>query len=852
MFSLAWHELRRRPGALLGAIVMTVVGAALIMAFTVLYTSIDETRAPVERYAGTPVVTTGSPGMFTPEMVRHVAEVDGVARVVPELSFPVQLLTASGAPVVSQSEMAQLGHSWESAGLTPFEIIDGSAPTTSDQVVIDEGLAQRAGIGVGARVPVDIGGAVEQASVSGVARAPVGQMHQHSIFFAAPRAEELAGRGQGRVDAVGIVTEQRADPASVASDIRQYLTTALTGNVTAPSGLPVFQVAFGADRGEIEGILPSHRATAQAMVMLVWIVVAMAVVVIAGALVSSVRRRTAHIALIRAVGATPRQIRLLCQAEALLVAAVAALIGLPVGALLGWALVALARTTSMVSPVLTFHVSPASITMSVILIVVVTQLAAWWTSRAALRTRPGDLNGVEISTPRTRRTAVARTVAGVLVILAAGVVQAMGMAGALPASIMGTYGFIASLLIIVGVALLGSLLVWLLAASLRRLGVKSSPASRFLAIAQVAHHRRRYAGVSVPMTVGITLAGWAMVGLPLYALANGNAFADRIAAQTIVVDTPLVRDQHTGLSPQARQRLARTDGVTSTAGFWEGWVAALPAGTEAKGSALTWGIVATGEIGRQLALGAIDGHLEDVESGHGVALARSYASSTGSGIGSDVQVRLPGAGKVTTLPVVALYDGSANGDHGLIVSQQAVADAVGSRWSDYLLVSGTMSASSVDAALASQTVGVANHDRIVDSYVQGRSDIASSPGTIGIVMVGMFLILASVNALVLAQNDRIREISALRRLNVTPGEARRMVAWELLLTVVPACLLGLVAVAWMAFTMAGGDLSATAWAYPFLPLVSVCVATAIATVGAALIVVDGLQRRIAHRMRGVR
>lgn len=850
MLHLAWQELRRRPGTLLGAIVMTAVGAALITAFMVMYTSIDETRAPVERYAGAPVVAVGSPGMFTPEMVQDIAATEGVEGVVPELSFPVQMLDASGAPVVPQEDVAQFGHSWESAVLTPLNLTEGSGPSGRDQVVIDEALAQKAGVDVGASVPVDVGGVVRHLTVSGVAQSPPGQMHQHGIFFTAAQASELARRGHDRVDALGIMTAPGAAPSAIEAVVRDYLLRALAGNVTDPSGLPVFHVASGADRGELERVIPDHRATAQAMNMLVWIVVAMAVVVIAGAMVSSVRRRAAQIALIRAIGATPRQVRELCQAEALFVAAVAALVGVPAGALLAWALIALVRTTGTVSPILTLHLSPSSIATAVLLVVVVTQVAAWWTARSALRTRPGDVTGVEVSTSRIRRRARARTALGAATILAAGAVQAMGMAGALPNSVMGTYGLIASLLIIVGVALLGSLLVRLLAISARRPVGSVSPVSGYLAVANVSYHHRRYAGATVPMTVGLALAGWAMVGLPLYALGNASQFVDLIASQSIVVDTPLVRDEHTGLSPQARQRIAHSEGVRSTASFWEGWVAALPAGVEPIGSALTWGIVAEGEITQQLHLGTIDGDIGAIDAGRGVALARSYASSTGSTIGSDVQVRLPGAAELTTLPVVALYDGSENGDHGVIVAQRAVDQALGSRWSDYILVSGPSSTSPVAAALAPQTVGVQSHDNVLGSYVKGRTDLADSPGTIGVVLVGVFLILASMNALVLANNDRVRELTALRRLSTTPVEARRMVAWEMLLTVVPACLLGLLAVAWMAFSMAGADLAATVWAFPTLPLASVSVAAVVITIGATLVVVRGLQRRITRRGRG--
>ena len=76
-----------------------------------------------------------------------------------------------------------------------------------------------------------------------------------------------------------------------------------------------------------------------------------------------------------------------------------------------------------------------------------------------------------------------------------------------------------------------------------------------------------------------------------------------------------------------------------------------------------------------------------------------------------------------------------------------------------------------------------------------------------------------------------------------------MVAWEMVLAVVPACLLGLLAVAWMAFSMAGADPAAAAWAYPLTPLVTFSVLALLIAIGASTVVIRGLQRRIVHGLR---
>lgn len=852
MFGLAWREFRRRPGSLIGAAVMAAIGAALITAFLVMHTSIGSSRAPADRYAGTDVVAVGNAGLFTGEMVSDIAALPGVEQVVPELTFPVTLRDSSGSPVVAQQDVAQFGHAWDSASLTPMLLVEGTAPAGADQVVLDRELADRAGVRTGSAARIDVGGTVGDFTVSGVAESGHGPMRQHGVYFATERAAELAGRGNGRVDAVGVTASPGAEPAAVASAVQGYVGAALAGNVETPSGVPVFQVAAGADRGELEGVTGDHRATASAMNMLVWIVAAMAVVVIAGALVSSVRRRAAQVALLRGIGATPKQVLLLCQSEALLVSCVAILVGLPAGVLLAWGLLTLMRTLGAMSSVLTLHVDAVSLVTAAVVTLVVSQFAAWRSSRTALAMRPGDVTGTQSAgDPRThRRRAWARVALGVGALLAAGAVQGLGMVGALPTAVMGSYGLMASLLIIVGVALLGSSLVHVVAVWLRRPVAASSRVSGYLGAANVGHHHRRYAGTTVPMTVGIALAGWALVGMPLFALANANQFADRVEADTTVVSTPLVREEHTGLAEPAREAIARTNGVDAAAGTWEGWVAALPDGVNPTARDLTWGVVAAGPISQELALGQVEGDLAAVEAGEGIALGRTYAQEYGAGLGDEVQVRLPGASEVTTLPVRAVFEQDRGGDNGVVVAQQALSGAVGSRWYDYVFASGSATPQSVAAVVAPDTVTVDRHDGVVEAYMEGREAAVDPSGTVGVVLVGVFLVVASINALVVAHTDRFTEFSALRRLSLTPREIRSMTAWEMLLTVVPACALGLAAVLWMAFSMAGADLSAALWAYPATSLLSICVLALVATIAATVLVVRGVQQRIVRQDRG--
>lgn len=66
MTGIAWRMLRRQLGMLVGALIMTTIGAALLTAFVVIQESVSRTRAPVERFAAAEVVAAGNPACSRP------------------------------------------------------------------------------------------------------------------------------------------------------------------------------------------------------------------------------------------------------------------------------------------------------------------------------------------------------------------------------------------------------------------------------------------------------------------------------------------------------------------------------------------------------------------------------------------------------------------------------------------------------------------------------------------------------------------------------------------------------------------------------------------------------------------
>ncbi|MEU8381520.1 ABC transporter permease [Streptosporangium sp. NPDC048865] len=818
MLSIAWRTLRRQPGVLLGAFLMIAIGSSLINAFAVIQHSATHAEAPVERYSAVPVVAGGAPGLFTPDAVKRVRSLPAVHEVVPELTFIAIVLDGQGQPVLSPARIAQFGHASASARLTPFALREGRWPIGHDEVVLDRELAEAAGVSLGRQVPVLVAGASRTYRLAGIAEpgASRGRLpYQRALFFTDERAVELAGRGAGRVDALGIFVDAGSDPAAVTAEVRSSLNRTIQGDAPGPAGLPTLRVAAGADRGELEGSLPNDRATGQTMSMLTAIVALMAITVISGALITSIRRRARQLALLRAIGSTPRQIRSLCHTEALILTLVGGVAGGVLGLGVAELLVIVLRSREIFNPAFRVIYSVQPTVLALLVTVLAGQAAAWLTARAALRIRPAEaLTDSTAVAERTGRSTF-KIVAGVLALAGAGTVQVLGMAGLMPPALRGVYGVLASGLVMIGIGFVGSWVVYGLTYVSRAPVTALSSVSGYLAAANVRFQHRRYAGVVAPLAVGVAIAGWALSSLPLYTLSTTEEAVERISADYIL-RTPLLRDAYIGLGEEARQAVSGIPGVTATAGLWNAWAQATPvragSGKGIQDIAATYATVTTGAAGHLLDLQVQRGEL----SAEGVAVGAAYARQRGISLGDRVEVRITGASAPVVLPVTAVFGRDKGGQEGLVLPSGALSGHVAMPAYNQILVRAGSAAGPRLHGVAgpSGLVKVESTDEFRRQYVAERTADTPNIGVFAVVLVGGFLLLAAVGALVLGAADRAGEFHSFRQINAAPRQITMMVVWEMVLTVVPAWLLGVAATAWMAFLMAGGNIAAAVKAMP--------------------------------------
>lgn len=176
----------------------------------------------------------------------------------------------------------------------------------------------------------------------------------------------------------------------------------------------------------------------------------------------------------------------------------------------------------------------------------------------------------------------------------------------------------------------------------------------------------------------------------------------------------------------------------------------------------------------------------------------------------------------------------------MVAPVAALSPEVPGGWYDFVLVSGGPDGGSGSSVLEGEAtisgdVRVEDPGRFHRIYVEEREAAIDNLGTVATALVGVFLVLAAVNALAVSASDRKSELASMRRLNLTTSQINAMVGWEMVLTVTPAWLLGMGATAWMTLAMARGDVGAALWAFPWtvLPLVG-AFGLAVAVLGALL------------------
>ncbi|WP_156325265.1 ABC transporter permease [Nonomuraea sp. SBT364] len=823
---LAWRTLRWHPGSLIGMLATLVVSATAVGALWFVVDSADRQEVPVERYAGVPLVVGTSGGGISPALAAAVDALPEVGATVRDLSFPAVLFVRGARLEVPGDQcLWPWGHGWSSARLTPFQLTEGRPPRAPGEVVVDARLAAVARTGIGDRVEVAVSGTVHVHKVVGVAAPRSAWRHQSALFFADGHAARLSGRGE-RADALGVYPR----PGVGTEALRAAVTRAVEPYNNA--GLRIARVAVGADRGGQENNIVSS-AGFNTLWFLVWVTALVSTGMVAAAMGLSVRRRGLEIAVLRAVGARPGQIRRMLLVETVLLVVVAAAVAVPLAMLLAPAVAARFRDFGTVSVAFEVGHHPLPVLWTFVLTLAIALVASLASVRRALRIRPGDALGE--APAEGRRLGRGRLVAGLTLLAGAGVLSAVQLWG-----LIGLHG--AALLglqlgtVCLTVAAVGLVAPWIVLASgklVRGLAARVSRVDGFLAAANVIFNHRRFAGAVGSLALGVTLVG-VVVGTQLFYDWRLAAYAVR----DVRADHVLRPSTGQGaLSEELRRRVLARGDTSAAVGIVTMPVAVSVDGRpSAQDPPPTHATLITGDVTRVVNLtlrGRSPGDLGEGEV--------AVSDSLGAGLGSRLRVRFPGEAEDALYTVTTVYADTGELGSVLLPAHAIAGTHLPSRQHERIYVRG------VDPGrLADPRVPVESFTK--QEYVWQKSrENAERNRTMPYVslLVALLCLVAAINSLCLGLLDRRREFAGMRHLGMRRGQVMRMACWESLFTVVPVLVLALAATAWVTLVHAAsepGGLAVTLSLIPFGWLVPLGAAALTGAPAGSLLVVRAALR----------
>jgi putative ABC transport system permease protein len=757
MLRLAILSARGRLGTFIGALVALIASSALVVAGGMPFESALRTHPPVERYAGAAAVVTGQQivgsdhdvplgerARVSSALAARLAAVPGVRAAIADVSAPAWL-----------GDRATVAHGWSSAALTPYRLTAGRPPAGPAEAVTGYRAA------LGKRLRLASNGAARTVTVVGIARPrhPVGE--RTPIFLADAEAAQLAGH-PGRIDAIGVL----AGPGFDAARLR------------AVSGRAV--VSTGDARGQAE-----HPELVAAKTTLIAVTASfgglalfIALFVVASTMGLSIQQREREIALLRAVAATPRQIRRMIAWEAAIVGLVGSAAGIWPGTILGRELAEGLVRHGIAPPNLTVSADWLPIAAAIAGGVVAALLAVLGAARRAARVSP--THALAQASVEPRLLGPGRVIGGLVALAGAAPLFAVSATTGAPDTAAATSEMTA-LFLVVAVGCLGPLVARVAAGLLGPPLARLSPVGGFLASANLRTATRRFSSASTPLMLTVALSC-------------------TLLFSSTTTDHAVSKERHAGLSgdlaitsagpglPAAALADVRaTRGVRSA-------VALTPT---TLGPSLGIGdenidaMVLGGGQGGGLDAGVTAGSLSALH-GDTIALGRRRADAAHARIGGRVAVML-GDGTRAHPTVVAIYTRAlAFGDAML-----APELAAGHQTSPLL---GTILVSAGDPA------GVARHLRALGSRYPGlrvsdRASLATATDAdratnrwlapLFVAIIFAFTSIAVVNTLIMIALQRGRELALLRLVGGTPRQVRSMARWEAGLIVAIGLALGL-------------------------------------------------------------
>ena len=698
-------------------------------------------------------------GSIPEDTLDAVLAAPGVRAAEGDVAGFAQLVNKEGEAIGGQGPPT-LGYSWAiESSMSPVTIKEGNGrgPETPGEVVIDANSARMNDLAVGDTITVLTIGAPEEFVIVGIA-----SFGESDSLAGATLAMFELGEAQrlfdleGRFSAISVAAEPGVTPEELAASIA----TTTNGDIEVVT----------AEQSNDE---QSQAISEQLGFLNIALLAFAAVAVFVGAFIISntfriiVAQRTRELALLRAVGATARQVTWMVVIEALIVGLVASAIGIGVGVLLAVGLAAAMDAFGFDMPNGPLTVLPRTVIVGMAVGLIVTIVSALLPARKASRVPPVAAMNEEAARS-IRRSLHVRAVVG-------SVTLGLGVAALLVGlftSVSGGIWFVAigALVFFMGVSIIAPLAADPVAAVLgwplpRLFGVAGQ-----LAKDNTRRKPRRTASTASALMIGVALVVFvAVFGASIKTSVSKSVtdtFPDDFSAQST--------NFAVGVSP------AFTDEVRALPEI--GDVSAVKIGNAVvEGEATAVIAVDPETVGAVATFDVSPGAYETLAATDGILVVESLMDDNGWSIGDSLTIEYPQdpGGPI----VIAGTFASANFGNYVITE---AAYAVGfTNPTDFYVFANRADGIALEDARAAL-------DRVADAYpnvnVQNKSElIADAESQIdqmlvlftGLLFLAIIIaVLGITNTLALSIIERTREIGLLRAVGMVRRQVRRMIRWE--------------------------------------------------------------------------
>jgi putative ABC transport system permease protein len=701
------------------------------------------------------------------ELLGTIRAVDGVRSAEGGLTGYAQLVDKQGEAITTGGAPT-LGVAWpEDPAINPLVLREGRAPRASGEIVVDAGTAQKHGFRVGDHVTVLLQGPLMKATIVGIAGfGQADNLGGATLVAFDPQTAQIALNGQGKFDEIDVTAEPGVSPEELQERIQQVLPAAFQ----AKTG----EEAAAKNANDIKEALSFFN-----IALLVFAAIALFVgaFIIFNTFQILVTQRTRELALLRALGASPAQVRRSVIAEAIIVGVVASIVGLAAGFLLAVGLQALLKAFGIDLPSTTLQLLPRTIIAAFAVGVGTTLISSVMPAIRAARVPP--VAALRETQPAEYRGSARRTATG-LIITALGIGLLMyGLLGG-PSNALALVGLGAATLFF-GVAVLSPLIVRpvarFLGAPLPRLRGIPGKLGRENAL----RNPKRTASTAAALMIGLGLV--AFVAIFTQSL---KASSDKILEETLKADYLVTTSQFTGFSLDVATQLRSEPAFSTVSEFRQGVFGLNGRSQQIQGVDPT-------NVDDVVQVSMRAGSLSELGEDD-VLVFDGVAKSHKWNVGDRIEAEFTRTGK-QSLRIVGIYtDDRILGPY--VVSLSTFQKNFVEQLDDVVLLKTAPGVPPAEGRAAADRVAEEFPNVKLEDQAQFRQSQADQINQLfGLItaLLGLAILIALVgivNTLALSIYERTREIGLLRAVGMVRGQVKSMIRWESVLISVFGALLG--------------------------------------------------------------